>query len=227
MRRSMIALLMLGAAVSAVVPVSVVAASSGPERAFVGSDLFRLEGATDPQVSPDGSQIAYVRLANDVMTDRAVPSIWLVDVSTGGQRPLVGGAGAQVSPRWSPDGKRLAYIASGDGGSALHVLWLDGKADARLTNLPDSPGAISWSPDGHSIAFVMRVPGQALTLGEAPARPEGAKWADGLEVIDKVTYRADGEGYRRPGYSHLFVIPADGGAARQLTFGNFDDDGPL
>jgi dipeptidyl aminopeptidase/acylaminoacyl peptidase len=234
MRRAVLALLLLGSFSVPVLmapvhaaPGEAIAAASVPERAFGGGDLFRLEGATDPQVSPDGTRIAYVRLANDVMSDSAVPAIWLVDIASGRQRPLVTGAGAQFSPRWSPDGRRLAYVAAGDGGAALHVLWLDGNADARITNLPDGPGAITWSPDGRSIAFTMRVPGEPPKLGEAPQKPEGAKWADDLEVIDKVTYRADDEGYRKPGYTHLFVISAEGGAARQLTFGDFDDDGPL
>ena len=73
----------------------------------------------------------------------------------------------------------------------------------------------------------MRVPGEALKLGKAPDKPEGAKWAEGLEVIDRVSYRADGGGYARAGYDHVFVVPADGGAARQVTFGNWDDSGPL
>lgn len=180
---------LLAAASPLVVPI-VHAAPEGPQRSFSGEDLFKLEGAVDPQVSPDGSKIAYVRLATDVMADKAVPSIWLVDVATGRQVPLVAGPGAHRSPRWSPDGKRIAYVSSNGASPELHVRWLDGGADSNLTVLPEAPGGIAWSPDGKSIAFAMRVPDEGLKLGKLPEKPEGAKWADGLEVIDRVTYRS-------------------------------------
>jgi dipeptidyl aminopeptidase/acylaminoacyl peptidase len=201
---------------------------SGPQRAFTGQDLFSLAGATDPQISPDGSRVAYVRMTADVMSDSEVASIWIVDVASGRQTPLVAGKGSHRSPRWSPDGKRLAYVSSnGEGTPQLSVLWLDSGRSVAVTGMPDSPGSIAWSPDGRSIAYTMRVPGEAPKLGKAPDKPEGAKWAEPLEVIDRVSYRADGGGYARPGYDHVFVVSADGGAARQVTFGNWDDGGPL
>ncbi len=204
------------------------ASPAGPTRAFTGADLFDLEVATDPQISPDGSQIVYAREANDIMTDRSRRTLWLVDVRTGTQTPLVAGAGSHASPRWSPDGKRLAFVSTAEGGSPqLFVRWMTTGATARITGLPDSPGAISWSPDGKRIAYTLTVPGEATHLGSAPAKPEGAQWADPLEVIDRVTYRADGGGYLKPGFDHIFVVDADGGAPRQLTFGDHDDGGPL
>ncbi|MFM5953163.1 MAG: prolyl oligopeptidase family serine peptidase [Novosphingobium sp.] len=208
-------------------PLSPALAQDAPERAFTGNDLFKLEAARDPQPSPDGRTIAYVRQAGDVMADRNRASIWLVDVATGKQRPLVTGPGSYMAPRWSPDGTRLSYIAAEDGGAQLWVRWIDSGASAKLTNLPDSPNSVTWAPDGKSLAYVMRVPGDDTHLGKAPDKPEGAKWAEPLQVIDRVTYRGDGEGYYPAGYSHIFVIPADGGAPRQATFGNFDDTGPL
>ncbi|WP_235037708.1 MULTISPECIES: S9 family peptidase [unclassified Novosphingobium] len=203
-------------------------APAGPSRTFTGEDLFRLSGVTDPQISPDGSKVAYVRMTADVMSDKEVPSIWLVDVATRQQTPLVAGKGAHRSPQWSPDGKRLAYVSS-DGAEApqLYVIWLDSGRSVKVTGLPDSPGSIVWSPDGRSIAYTMRVPGDPMKLGKAPEKPEGATWADGLEVIDRVVYRADGGGYAQPGHDHVFVVSTEGGAARQVTFGNWDDTGPL
>ncbi|WP_343222064.1 S9 family peptidase [Novosphingobium profundi] len=201
----------------------------GPQRGFVAQDLFRLQGATDPQISPDGKRIVYVRSSADVMSDRLVPSLWLVDVASGAQRPLVAGPGAHFAPRWSSDGQRLAYVSSvGEGAPQLHVLWLDSGADVALTDLPESPDSLAWSPDGSQIAYAMHVPGEGPKLGEPPAgKPEGATWAEPLEVIDRVTYRADGAGYIAAGSSHVFVVSASGGAPRQLTFGNYADEGNL
>lgn len=225
MARILFAALLAGAA-TAFAP-QLAAAQDAPDRAFAGDDLFKLEAAADVQVSPDGRTIAYVRRSADVMSDRNRGAIWLVDAASGKQRPLVTGPGSYGSPRWSPDGARLAYVSGDEGGAQLWVRWIDSGAASRLTNLPDAPGAITWAPDGRSIAYTMRVPGEGLKLGKPPSRPEGAQWAEPLEVIDRVTYRNDGGGYVKPGFDHIFVIPADGGAPRQLTFGNFDDGGPL
>jgi dipeptidyl aminopeptidase/acylaminoacyl peptidase len=195
------------------------APASGPDRYFTGSDLFNLEVATDPQISPDGRTVAYVRKSNDIMTDRARGTIWLIDVATGQQRPLIAGPGSYYSPRWSPDGTRLAYVGADSGTPELYVRWMSSGEAARVTGLPDSPDSIVWSPDGHRIAYSMFVPDEEMKLGSAPPKPEGAKWADPLQVINAVTYRTDEGGYAKPGYQQIFWVPADGGAPSQLTFG--------
>jgi dipeptidyl aminopeptidase/acylaminoacyl peptidase len=203
------------------------APATGPSRYLTGQDLFNLEWASDPEISPDGRTIAYVRQSNDIMTDRARPTIWLVDVASGQQRPLLAGSGAYFSPRWSPDGTRLAYVAAEGGNPQLFVRWMNSGESARITGLPTSPSSIAWSPDGRRIAFSMLVPDDAPKLGAAPQKPEGAKWADPLEVIDKVTYRFDGAGYLKPGFTQIFWAPADGGAPNQLTFGATNASGPV
>ena len=80
-----------------------------PSRIFQGADLFGLQYATDPQIRPDGRVVAYVRGSFDIMTDRARQSIWLIDVETGEQTPLVAGAGSHTSPRWSHPGVRIKF----------------------------------------------------------------------------------------------------------------------
>ncbi|EQB32434.1 S9 family peptidase [Sphingobium ummariense] len=213
--------LLLGAAL---LPMSV-SAQTAPASRFEGRDIFALQVAADPQISPDGKTVAYVRRQGDIMTDRQKGAIWLVDTATGAQRPLVPDAS---QPRWSPDGKRLAYIAQDPKGNAqLFVRWMDSDAVVRITTLPDSPQSVTWSPDGRSIAYIMRVPGEPMKLGKAPDKPEGAEWAKPLEVIDRVDYRNDGGGYVQPGYDHIFLVSADGGPPRQLSFGDYQDGGPL
>jgi dipeptidyl aminopeptidase/acylaminoacyl peptidase len=196
----------------------------GPTRSFTGSDLFGVTIAADPQISPDGRTIVYVRRTGDVMTDRVRSSLWLIDVASGRQTPF---ASEGSSPRWSPDGSRIAYAASDGEGSQLFVRWLTGAASARITSFPGDPQALAWSPDGTKLAYIATVAGEGAKLGTAPTKPEGAKWAEPLTVIDRINYRNDGPGYVKPGYDHLFVVGADGGGARQLTYGKFDDGGPL
>lgn len=201
---------------------------AGAEKHFTGADIFGLSVAADPQISPDGSQIAYVRRTNDIMTDRPVSSIWLIDVGTGAETPLVTGEGTHVSPRWSPNGDRLAYISTESGGGPeLHVRWMESGESANITALAEGPGGIEWSPDGTQIAYTARVPGKGLTLGSPPAKPEGAEWAKPLQVIDRVTYRRDGGSYVKPGTAQLFVVSAAGGAPRQLTFGEYSNGGSV
>jgi dipeptidyl aminopeptidase/acylaminoacyl peptidase len=224
MRTLRVALAALALGTSAV---AAAAPAEGPNPLFTGRDLFDLSAAADPQISPDGSKIAYVRRTADIMTDKARSSIWLIDVDTGRQRPIAAGSGDHMSPRWSPDGRRLAYVSTAEGGTPqLFVRWMDSGESVRVTGLPDSPQGIAWSPDGSRIAYLMNVPDEGMKLGSAPPKPEGANWAKPLEIIDKVTYRADGAGYIKPGFEHIFVVEATGGAPRQLTFGAYHDGPP-
>jgi dipeptidyl aminopeptidase/acylaminoacyl peptidase len=196
--------------------------------AFSARELFGLEAASDPQIRPDGGEIAYVRSTEDVMTDRARRSIWLVETASGTQAPLGGGPASQGSPRWSPDGQRLAYVAADENGKPqIWVRWLKSAAAVKLTNLPEAPSGLAWSPDGKSIAFSMLVESPPQHLGAPIARPEGAKWAEPLQIITDVRFRADGEGYLKSGLEQIFVVAADGGAPAQLTSGPFEAGGPL
>ncbi|WP_421936007.1 prolyl oligopeptidase family serine peptidase [Phenylobacterium sp.] len=199
----------------------------GPSRTFSARDLFGLQQAGDPQVRPDGGAIAYVRAANDIMTDRARRSIWLADSNTGAQTPLVVDDNTNLAPRWSPDGSRLAYVSAGPNGAQIYVRWIASGRSARVANLEQAPNDIAWSPDGKTLAFTMLTLDEGRSLVPPIKRPEGAKWAEPLKVIDKITYRADGEGFLKPGYRHLFIVSADGGQPRQITFGKFDDAGPI
>ena len=188
--------------------------------AFQPQDVFALEYASDPQIRPDGSQIAYVRDTTDIMIDRERRSIWLVDRHTGAETPVPAGPGSSSRPRWSPDGTRLAYVYAAEGEQPqLYVRWMATGVSARLATLPQAPGDIAWSPDGRTIAFTMFTPETPPKLGGAPPKPEGAKWADPLEVITSVTYRTDGSGWLKSGHEQIYVISAEGGAARALTSG--------
>ncbi|MDP3746595.1 MAG: S9 family peptidase [Phenylobacterium sp.] len=222
-----ISLLLTACAVLAVTPVAAQVAEA-PTRLFTPRDLFGLEYATDPQFRPDGGAIAYVRVANDIMSDRGKRSIWLVDPKSGVQTPLVADERSNSRPRWSPDGQRLAYVVSGpDGGPQIHVRWITSGRSAQVATLEQAPGDLAWSPDGKSLAITMLTPGEPAKLAAPPAKPEGARWAAPLRVEDRMTWRADGDGELKPGFSHIFVVSADGGSPRQLTFGKFDDNGPL
>ena len=201
--------------------------AEGPNRIFQPRDIFGLRAAGDPQVRPDGAAVAYVRTTQDIMTDSGHPSIWLVDVATGVQTPLAADDAASFRPVWSPDGSRLAYVSAGPSGAQIYVRWMATGRSAKVANLEQAPSSVAWSPDGKTLAFIMLVPTAPSTLGAPLTRPPGAKWAEPLKIIDRVTYRRDGAGYVKPGYRHIFTVTADGGTPRQLTFGKYDEGGEL
>ncbi len=220
----------LAALLTALLATSAVAAPpAAPSRVLTGDDLFNLEVAADPQISPDGKTVVYSRRTNDIMIDRARSSLWAIDVASGAQVPLVAGPGSHGQARWSPDGSKLAYISSADdkAGAQLYVRWMKTGATARITGLPATPSGIAWSPDGERIAYSMFVPDDGPRLGKSPDKPEGAKWAEPLQVIDKMVYRTDEGGYEKPGHEQIFWVSAEGGAPVQLTFGALDAGGRL
>lgn len=217
-RAAALALLCMTGAAQADAPVA-------QSRAFKPVDLFALEYAADPQISPDGRTIAYIRRSFDIATDRARSNIWIIDVARGEHRPLLSGAANFSSPRWSADGKRLAYVSAVEGSAQIYVRWMDSGATARVTNLTEAPSGLAWSPDGRMLAFASFVRGEAKPFATMPPAPEGARWAEKPEVIDRLNYRADGAGYAEQGYSHIFTVPADGGTPRQITSGTYDHGG--
>ncbi len=180
---------------------------------FQPMDVFQLEFAADPQISPDGTEIAYVRTSMDVMRDRRRSELWIVGADGTGHRRLAEGS----SPRWSPDGTRLAYSSGGQ----IQLRWMDTGESATLTQLLEAPRNIRWSPDGERIAFNMLVPYPAPQLAAPPRPPPGADWADPPIMEDRFKSRQDGVGYLDFGYSHVFVLPVSGGTPRQVTTGDF------
>lgn len=181
-------------------------------------DIFSLEMASDPRISPDGSAVVYQRRSNDIMTDQTVSALWLVDYDGSDHRPLVAGSGNSSSPRWSPDGERIAYVTSESGKTRLMTVFVDTGQSAPLATLPTGAGNLTWSPDGSWLAYTAFVPGPGVQVDIGlPAKPPGAEWADSALVDETVRYEFDGIGEIPEGSQQVFLISADGGTPRQLT----------
>ena len=190
-------------------------------------DIFQMEVASDPQISPDGSQIAYVRRGMEIMSDRPISNIWVINSDGSAHRPLLSGGQSYSSPRWSPNGDRIAYVSNVDGrGAQIHVRWMDTGQTALLTNVRNGPGSITWSPDGKTIAFSMFVESSSPPLAPPPSAPEGADWAPPVNVIEIMPYRSGGH-FFETGNDHIFVLSDEGGTPRQITSGDYDHGGQL
>ena len=181
-----------------------------------------LESVADPQLSPDGSRIVYTRRWVDKLADRWESALWTMNADGSKHRFLVKGSGA----RWSPDGTRIAFLAEGEPeGTQIFVRWMDAEgATSQVTRVTETPGSIRWVPDGGSIAFSMNVPAKKKEEWaiDMPAAPEGAEWTKPPRIVERMHYRLDRVGYLKDGYTHLFVVPADGGTPRQLTEGEWN-----
>ena len=190
-------------------------------------DVFELEYASDPQISPDGTHIVYRRMGFDIMKDQSAGQLWIMDADGSNHQKLSTREGSESSPLWSPTGDRLAFVSSTDEGSEIYLYWVNTGRLARLSQLENSPGNLSWSADGTMIAFTMMVNQSPPVIAKMPAKPQGAQWADSPRITDRLKHEADGRGYLKPGFTHIFTIPAEGGTARQLSSGDFNHSGSL
>jgi dipeptidyl aminopeptidase/acylaminoacyl peptidase len=193
---------------------------------FTSMDVFDLEWVSDPQISPDGDYIVYERNSMDIMEDKRISRIWMIKTDGTEHQKLSSNDVSESKPRWSPDGTRIAFVASTEAGSELFVYWLKTNKTARLSQLENSPGNLAWSPDSKQIAFTKFVDGSELSLVQGSTKPKGATWADAPRITSRVKHERDGSGKMKPGFTHIFVIPAEGGTARQITSGNFNHGEP-
>ncbi len=200
---------------------------SHADDSFSSEDIFSLEYASSPQISPDGSKIVYIRNSNDIMTDGKNKNLWLIDVNTKKQIPLFSDDKQYSQPKWSPDSKKIAFVSNLTGSYQIHVHYLAENKTALVSQLQEGISNLTWSPDGKWLAFSKRVNGKKTVIAKMPKKPKGAKWSKPVIVIDQAYYQADGRGLIKPGYQHLFVLPSEGGTPRQITQGDFHHRGQL
>ncbi|MEM1147453.1 MAG: S9 family peptidase [Pseudomonadota bacterium] len=196
------------------------------DKRFTAERVFDIEYATDPQISPDGETIVYVRRSMDKLKDQDRGDLWTLDVESGAHRPLITGGPSAGAPRWSPDGTQLIYTTATDGKPDLRLYYFDSDRSVSLAQFEHGPGNAVWSPDGETIAFTMFTPGDTPSFATPIAQPDGAEWAPPVRVFDDLTFRFDGRGYLEEGATHIYTLSTNGGTPRQITSGDADFGSP-
>ena len=186
-------------------------------KTFDPIDIFEIEYASDPQISPSGDRVLYLRNFKDIMTDRNLSNIWLVNFDGSASRPITTGNKNDFSPRWSNSGDRFIYKSNVDGSTQLYLYDINTSSTQKLTNMQSSIGNVIWSDDDRYLLFTSFVEKTDNKLIQMPKKPKGAKWNEPPIEIDDMVYRYDGGGFRRPGSTQIFVLSSEGGTPRQLS----------
>jgi dipeptidyl aminopeptidase/acylaminoacyl peptidase len=197
------------------------------KRPFTFEDMMALKRVNEPVVSPDGKWVAFSAVEVNLQANTKTPHLWVVALAGGEARQLTSGAG-EDRPRWSPDGKRLAYISPKETGSQVWTVGFNSDSGTvegnpkRITDVSTEADGELWSPDGKNIVFVSEVypecPDDACNKAK---KDELAKSKVKATVFTRLFYRHWSH-YTAGKRSHLFVVPADGGVARDLTPGDHD-----
>jgi dipeptidyl aminopeptidase/acylaminoacyl peptidase len=210
------------------------------KRSITEKDLFNFVWIADPQLSPDGSTVAFVKVTVNEKKDGYNTSIWMVSTATGESRQLTNGI-RDASPRWSPDGKYLAFVRATEKDGRpepgqLYMLAMSGGESFQFTSLPRGAGQPQWSPNGSMIAFLNGATTEELAKAKPQPSPSPSpspkpddKRESDVRVITRSVYRSNGQGYvdnKHP--QHIWVINAplkgdDKVTPRQLTSGKYDD----
>ena len=208
------------------------AAAQAPaaKRNLTVDDYLAIKDVSNAQISPDGRWIAYAVDTHDLEEDKTITQIWMVLAAGGDAIPLTSKEESSTSPRWSPDGKYLAFL-SARGEEAKTQLWLlytGGGEAQRATEVAQGVEAFEWAPDGRRVALVMQDPSpeDIEAARRAKTGEKAKKTAQRPWVITRQQFKWDTIGYLENRRKHLYVLDVATRGITQITSGAFDDEEP-
>ncbi len=203
--------------------------ATADDRLLTIDDLLALKSVSDPQINSDGDWIAYTVDSIDVEADTSSKQVFMVPIDGGDVVQLTSDGYSASKPRWSPDGRYIAYLAAkGDDDAKTQVWTLDrrgGEAQA-YTAIDQGVDDFAWSPDGKRM--LLSIVDKSAAEIAAEAATEAGEEAKPLPyVIDRLQFKQDGVPYLDGSRTHLYVVEERQGEPVQLTFGDFDDSEPV
>ena len=203
-------------------------AQPADKKPFTFEDMMRLKRISGPVVSPDGKWVLFSAVDVNLQENKRTPHLWVVPIDGVDALPLPSTTSGENGGRWSPDGKSYLYISSAEGGPQVWVAGFDpasgqpSDAPRKVTSISTGADGAIWSPDGKNIVFTSDVyPGCSDDACNKSSDEAQASSKVKAMVFDELLFRHWNH-YNSAKRSHLFVVPAEGGVARDLTRGNHD-----
>jgi len=188
------------------------ASPAAPLRPFSLDDLSRVRDVREPQISPDGAWVAYTVSTSDTAEDRSTSAVWMASWDGSRNVRLTTSKSGEHTPRWSPDGRWLAFLSSRDDDhTQLWLLDRLGGEGRKATTLPSDVDDYVWAPDGRRIALVAEDADTAKPKTPPPI------------VIDRFQFKQDESGYLGKQRRHLYVLDVESGKTAMLTSGDYDE----
>src|SRR3989441_2129658 len=209
-------------AISAISLLAFAALVFAQERRFTIDDLLKVRRVGDPQVSPKGDLVAFSVTDMDKAANKGTTQIYVVPLGGGEMRQLTNDEHSSTSPRWSPDGEKLAFISARDGEAQIWTIDVSSGTLKKITNISTGAGDPVWSPDGKWLAFTSDVYPECLS--DACNKQKADQVAQSkikAHVADRLLYR-HWKSWKDGTRSHVFVVSSAGGEARDLTPGDYD-----
>lgn len=198
----------------------------GVARALRVEDYFALGDVSDPRISSDAKWVAFVVETRDLEEDKSESRIWRVPAEGGEAVPMTAEGSSSSHPRWSPDGRHLAFLSARDEGETqVWTLSLQGGEAIRRTETIQGVKSFEWSPDSKRMVLVLQDPTPAQLQAKEDDQESDEKTPPPW-VVTRRQFKSDYVGYLDSRRTHLHVVELDGGEVTQITSGDFDDSEP-